>query len=73
MAGMTDVTFSRNFQTCTGHGFVEFLNVIRVGQARARLYESDDQIITNAQDAGFKSPANFNRHFRRHKGMTPSQ
>ena len=73
MAGMTEVTFSRNFQTYTGHGFVEFLNLIRVGQACARLYASDDQIITIAQDAGFKSLANFNRHFRRHKGMTPSE
>lgn len=73
MAGMTEVTFSRNFQTYTGHGFVEFLNLIRIGQACARLYASDAQIITIAQDAGFKSLANFNRHFRRHKGMTPSE
>ena len=78
MAGMTEVTFSRNFQTYTGHGFighgfVQFLNVIRVGQACARLDSSDEQITTSAQDAGFKSLANFNRHFRRQKGMTPSQ
>lgn len=72
MAGMTEVTFGRNFHTYTGHGFIEFLTLIRVGQACARLYASDDQIIAIAQDAGFKSLANFNRHFRRHKGMTPS-
>jgi AraC-like DNA-binding protein len=72
IAGMTEITFSRNFLSLTGHGFVEFLNQIRIGQACARLYASDEQIITIAQDAGFKSLANFNRHFRRHKGMTPS-
>lgn len=72
IAGMTEITFSRNFLALTGHGFVEFLNQIRIGQACARLYASDEQIITIAQDAGFKSLANFNRHFRRHKGMTPS-
>lgn len=73
MAGMTEITFSRNFQTFTGHSFVEFLNQVRIGQACSRLYASDDQIITIAQDAGFKSLANFNRHFRRQKGMTPSE
>lgn len=73
MAGMTEITFSRNFQTVTGHGFVEFLNRIRIGQACAMLYASDDQIITISQNAGFKNLANFNRHFLKVKGMTPSE
>jgi len=72
MAGMTEVTFSRNFQAVTGHGFVEFLNRIRIGQACAMLYATDNQIISIAQDAGFKNLANFNRHFLKVKGMTPS-
>lgn len=72
MAGMTEVTFSRNFQAVTGHGFIEFLNLIRIGHACSLLYASDAQIITIAQEAGFNSLANFNRHFLKHKGMTPS-
>ena len=72
MANMTEVTFSRNFQTATGHTFVEFLNCIRIGQACGLLYASDDQIISIAQKVGFKNVANFNRHFLRVKGMTPS-
>lgn len=73
MAGMTEITFSRNFQTVTGHSFVEFLNRIRIGEACGMLYASDDQIITIAQMAGFKNLANFNRHFLKVKGMTPSE
>jgi transcriptional regulator GlxA family with amidase domain len=73
MAGMTEITFSRNFQALTGHSFVEFLNRIRIGEACGMLYASDDQIITIAQTAGFKNLANFNRHFLKVKGMTPSQ
>ena len=73
MAGMTEVTFSRNFQSMTGHSFVEFLNRIRIGEACGMLYASDDQIITIAQTAGFKNLANFNRHFLKLKGMTPSE
>ena len=73
LAGMTEITFSRNFQTVTGHGFVEFLNRIRIGQACGMLYASDDQIISIAQNAGFKNLANFNRHFMKVKGMTPTE
>lgn len=73
MAGMTEITFSRNFQTVTGHSFVEFLNRIRIGEACGMLYASDDQIISISQMAGFKNLANFNRHFLKVKGMTPSE
>ena len=73
MAGMTEITFSRNFQAVTGHSFVEFLTRIRIGEACGMLYASDDQIITISQNAGFKNLANFNRHFLKMKGMTPSE
>ncbi len=73
MANMTEITFSRNFQAVTGHSFVDFLNRIRIGQACAMLYASDDQITSIAQEAGFKNLANFNRHFLKVKGMTPSE
>ena len=73
MAGMTEITFSRNFQSVTGHSFIEFLNRVRIGQACGMLYASDDQIISIAQKAGFKNLANFNRHFLKIKGMTPSE
>lgn len=73
MAGMTEITFSRNFQSVTGHSFVEFLNRIRVGEACGMLYASDDQIISISQLVGFKNLANFNRQFLKVKGMTPSE
>jgi len=73
MANMTEITFSRNFQSVTGHSFVEFLNRIRIGQACGRLYASDDQITVIAQESGFKNLANFNRHFLKLRGMTPSE
>lgn len=73
MAGMTEITFSRNFQAVTGHSFVEFLNRIRIGEACGMLYASDDHITTISQMAGFKNLANFNRHFLKVKGMTPSE
>lgn len=72
MAGMSLTTFSRNFQTVTGHGFVEFVNRVRVGQACGMLYASDEQVTSICYSVGFKNVANFNRHFLKIKGMTPS-
>lgn len=73
MANMTEITFSRNFSSVTGHSFIDFLNRIRIGQACGMLYASDEQITSIAQEAGFKNLANFNRHFLRVRGMTPSE
>ena len=73
MANMTEITFGRNFHAVTGHSFVEFLTRIRIGQACGMLYASDDQITAIAQEAGFKNLANFNRHFLKLRGMTPSK
>jgi len=73
MANMTEITFSRNFHSVTGHSFIDFLNRIRIGEACGMLYASDDQITSIAQEAGFKNLANFNRHFLKVRGMTPSE
>lgn len=73
MAMMTEITFSRNFQVVTGHSFIDFLNRIRIGQACAMLYATDEQITSIAQEVGYKNLANFNRHFLRVKEMTPSE
>ncbi len=71
-ANMTQATFSRNFQTVTGHSFLEFVNRVRIGQACGMLYASDEPVLHIAQRAGFNNLANFNRHFLKVKGMTPS-
>jgi len=73
MANMTEITFSRNFLAVTGYSFIDFLNRIRIGQACGMLYASDNQITSIAQEAGFKNLANFNRHFLKVRGMTPSE
>lgn len=72
MAAMTSATFSRNFQAVTGHTLIEFVNNIRISQACALLYASDDPVTVICHQSGFRNVANFNRHFLKVKGMTPS-
>lgn len=73
MAAMTKVTFARNFPAITGHKFVEFINSVRIGQACGMLYASDETVAEIGQKSGFRSLANFNRHFLKVKGMTPTE
>ena len=73
MAGMSEVTFSRNFQAITGNSFIEFVNRVRIGQACGMLYASDEQVTIICHKAGFKNVANFNRHFLKVKGVSPSE
>ncbi len=71
-AGMAQSSFSRNFKSVTGHNFVDFITRVRVGQACSMLYNTDDQVTTICYQSGFQNLANFNRQFRKLKGMTPS-
>ena len=72
MAGMSLSAFSRHFSHATGHNFIEFVNRVRVGQACGLLYSSDEQVTSICYTVGFKNVANFNRHFLKIKGMTPT-
>jgi transcriptional regulator GlxA family with amidase domain len=49
------------------------VNRIRIGKACGMLYASDAPIMTISGRAGFQNIANFNRHFLKMKGMTPSE
>lgn len=73
MAGMTPATFSRSFQSVTGHRFIEFVTQVRIGQACSMLYATDEQVSSICFGVGFQNLANFNRHFLKMKQMTPSE
>ncbi|MFT5650601.1 MAG: AraC-like DNA-binding protein [Yoonia sp.] len=72
MASLTEATFSRNFHAVTGHRFLEFVTRIRIGKACGLLYGTDDMIMSICHQSGFNNIANFNRHFLKMKGMTPT-
>ena len=71
IAGMNESTFSRHFKRMTGVNFVDCVRKIRIAKA-CTLLEGDDLGITDiCFECGFQNISNFNRMFRREKGMTP--
>ncbi|MCB0287465.1 MAG: AraC family transcriptional regulator, partial [Calditrichaeota bacterium] len=53
-----------------------FVNNFRVKEVQARMLDqenSDYTLLAIAMDAGFSSKSSFNRIFKKHTGLTPSQ
>ncbi|HWK58462.1 MAG TPA: AraC family transcriptional regulator [Parapedobacter sp.] len=72
-ASMAITTFCNFFKEHYRMTFVEYLNTIRIGHVCKLLADSDDNVVTIAYECGFNNLANFNRQFKRLKGMSPSE
>jgi AraC-like DNA-binding protein/quercetin dioxygenase-like cupin family protein len=72
-AHMSKATFSRRFFAYTGKTFTQFLNEVRIGYVCQRLAETADSISDIAFASGFHNLAHFNRMFRRHRGISPTE
>lgn len=73
MANMGLTTFCNIFKENYRVTFVEYLNMIRVGHACKLLSANDQTVAEVAYSCGFSTLANFNRQFKKYKGMTPSE
>lgn len=71
--GMSDAAFSRFFKKNTGHGFVRYVNRMRVNRACVLLTQQDRPVTEICYDTGFNNLSNFNRQFLAMCGMTPSE
>ncbi|MBD9667717.1 helix-turn-helix transcriptional regulator [Variovorax sp. VRV01] len=73
IAGMRENAFSRSFRRATGQTFTDFVNGLRVARACRLLASTRQQVSSICYEVGFNNISNFNRHFRRIKGMTPGE
>ena len=67
------VYLSRYFKSYTGISFIDYVNGYRVNEACYMLENSHGSILKIAYECGFDSLRNFNRAFKKIKGMTPSE
>ena len=61
----------RTFKAATGSTILEYLNAVRVAEARRMLQETDEPVSAVAAVAGFSGTAHLDRVFRRLAGCTP--
>lgn len=73
-ASMAITTFCNFFKTHYRMTFVEYLNTIRIAHVCKLLAEETDRnIVEIAYECGYNNLANFNRQFKRLKGMSPTE
>jgi len=73
IAAMSKPAFCRYFKQQTNKTFVQFLNVLRIGEACILLQNNDAIIQSVCYNCGFNNLANFNRTFKAIKGLSPSE
>ena len=70
---MSESSFCRFFKQHTSKSFIDFLTDIRLGAASRALIDSSLSIAEIGYDCGFNNLSNFNRIFKKKKGVTPSE
>lgn len=73
-AFMTPQAFCRFFKKHTRHTFIQFLNEVRINEARKQFSTGSFESISSiAYNSGFNSITNFNRVFKTIMGQAPSE
>jgi AraC-like DNA-binding protein len=73
LVNLTPQSFCRYFKSRTTKVFSAFVNEVRIGNACKMLIEDKYSIASVCYMSGFNHLSNFNRQFRKLKGMTPSE
>lgn len=71
--GMSEAAFSRFMKKRTGRNFIEYLNDLRLGIASRQLVNTSKSIAEISFESGFNNISNFNRLFKKRKGVTPKE
>lgn len=70
---MSESTFARFFTKATGCNFNRYLNQLRIAHACELLGNSEAPVTSICHEVGYNNVANFNRHFKDYKAMTPRE
>lgn len=71
LLNLTPTSFCRYFKRHTQKTFTRYLNEVRVSYACKLLREGNLKITTIAYECGFQNQSNFNRQFKKLKGISP--
>ena len=69
---MSDTAFSRFFARNVGNSFTDYVTALRIGFACKLLADTDNPVTAVCYEAGYANVSNFNRIFRKLRGITPS-
>lgn len=71
-AGLRSRTFGRRFRSATGFEPMNYVQAIRVEEAKQLLETSDISVEEIGHAVGYEDPTSFRRLFKREAGLTPA-
>lgn len=71
-SGLNPRTFARRFRAATGYQPIEYVQALRVEEAKQILETEELGINEIAEAVGYDDPASFRRLFKRKAGLTPA-
>ncbi len=72
-SGLPERTFARRFQAATGYSPAEYVQTVRVEEAKQLLETTTEPTDIVAQRVGYEDPTFFRRLFKRRTGVTPAR
>ncbi|MCG8315454.1 MAG: helix-turn-helix domain-containing protein [Pseudomonadales bacterium] len=72
-SGLTERTFKRRFRTATGYTPIEYVQTLRIEEAKHLLETTKLSGDDIALEIGYDDPATFRRLFKRKTGITPAK
>lgn len=72
-SGLAERTFKRQFKAATGYAPVDYVQAMRIEEAKQMLETGPDAIEDIAVAVGYGDPSFFRKLFRRRVGVTPAQ
>ncbi|WP_293963207.1 helix-turn-helix domain-containing protein [Sneathiella sp.] len=73
LSGLNSRTFKRRFKSATGYTPLEYVQTLRIEEAKQMLETSDDAIDDIAEIVGYDDPNSFRRLFKRTTGVSPNR
>lgn len=72
-SGLNERTFNRRFRAATGYAPVEYVQTLRIEEAKHLLETTGEATDGVARRVGYDDPAFFRRLFKRRTGVTPAR
>ena len=70
ISGIPERSFKRRFKSATGHAPIDYVQRLRVEEAKRRLERTDAPVDEIGWNVGYEDPAFFRRLFKRITGVT---